>query len=127
MKLAQLIKQSSITSALKECLLPDATAGHLDRRALIRDWLYLEKYSHHSDNELTVPDDSYPGWPSLGEWEASGIHCQRLGHTFLLSAGPAWCPQWLEQGISHLFLITICTNYVARTHECRWTIFCAQF
>lgn len=98
MKLAQLIEQSSITSALKECLLRDATAGHLDRRALIRDWLYREKYSHHSDNELTVPDDSYPGWPSLGEWEASGIHCQRLGHTFLLSAGPAWCPQWLEQG-----------------------------
>lgn len=104
MNLAQLIDNDFISSRLSECLLPEATAGHLDRRALIRDWLYREKHAHHNDNELTVPDDSQPGWPRQEEWEASGINCQRLGQTFLLSAGPAWCPQWLEQGNGMPFL-----------------------
>lgn len=104
MNLAQLIDNDVISSRLSECLLPEATAGHLDRRALIRDWLYREKHAHHNNNELTVPDDSHPGWPRQEEWEASGINCQRLGQTFLLSAGPAWCPQWLEQGNGMPFL-----------------------
>jgi len=104
MDIAQFIDNSEISSALRECLLPGSTAGQLDRRALIRDWLCREKYALHADNELTVPDDSHPDWPGQEEWEASGIQCQRLGQTFLLSAGPAWCPQWLEQGSSMPFL-----------------------
>ncbi|ATM88532.1 ATP-dependent DNA helicase RecQ [Yersinia thracica] len=104
MNITQFNDNSVSYSALRECLLPEATAGRLDRRALIRDWLFQEKYARHNDNELTVPDDIHPDWPSLEEWEASGVHCQRLGHTFLLSAGPAWCPQWLEYGNSAPFL-----------------------
>ncbi|WP_025122241.1 MULTISPECIES: protein DpdF [unclassified Serratia (in: enterobacteria)] len=104
MNITQFNDNSVSYSALRECLLPEATAGRLDRRALIRDWLFEEKYARHNDNELTVPDDLHPDWPSLEEWEASGVHCQRLGHTFLLSAGSAWCPQWLEYGNSAPFL-----------------------
>lgn len=104
MKLSQLIERSDISLALRECLLPETTVGRLDRRALIRDWLFLEKYARDVDDELTVPDDSHHDWPRQEEWEASGIDCQRLGHTFLLRAGPAWCPQWLEQGNNTPFL-----------------------
>lgn len=100
----QLIDMPDISVALRECLLSETTKGGLDRRALIRDWLCREKYAHHSKNELTVPDDSHLGWPGQEEWEASGIHCRRLGHTFLLSAGPAWHPKWLERGNSPPFL-----------------------
>ncbi len=82
MNITQFNDNSVSYSALRECLLPEAIAGRLDRRALIRDWLFQEKYARHNDNELTVPDDLHPDWPSLEEWEASGVHCQRLGHTF---------------------------------------------
>lgn len=104
MNLTQLIHHAGGCSALRECLLSESTAGRLDRRALIRDWLCRAKYARYADNELTVPDDSHLGWPEQEEWEASGIHCQHLGETFLLSAGSAWCPQWLEQGSSMPFL-----------------------
>ena len=104
MNLSQLIERSDISLALRECLLYESTAGRLDRRALIRDWLFQEKYARDVDDELTVPDDSRTDWPRQEEWEASGINCQRLGHTFLLRAGPAWCPQWLEQGNNAPFL-----------------------
>ncbi len=104
MKLSQLIERSDISLALRECLQQESTSGRLDRRALIRDWLFQEKYARDVDDELIVPDDSHPDWPRQEEWEASGINCQRLGHTFLLRAGPAWCPQWLEQGNDMPFL-----------------------
>lgn len=104
MRLVQLIDQPEISSALRECLLPEADAGRLDRRALIRDWLFREKNALGNDNELTVPDNSQPGWPGLEEWEASGVQCQRLGQSFLLRAGVSWSPWWLEQGNSPPFL-----------------------
>jgi len=104
MNIAQLIEHSDILPALKECLVPESIAGRLDRRALIRDWLFREKYGHYVDRELTVPDGSHPGWPGQEEWESSDIQCLRLGQTFLLRAGGPWCPQWLEQGKSMPFL-----------------------
>lgn len=104
MNLSQLIEQKDISLALKNCLLSESPEGRLDRRALIRDWLYRERYAHHDATELAVPDCSHPGWPEQEEWEASGITCQRMGQTFLLSAGSAWRPQWLEQGNSAPFL-----------------------
>lgn len=104
MNLAQLFEQKNISIALKECLLSETIEGRLDRRALIRDWLFQEKYAYHNANELIVPDGSNLGWPEQDEWEASGIDCQRLGDTFLLRVGPAWCPEWLEGGNSTPFL-----------------------
>lgn len=98
MDITQLIDSSDIYPDLKACLLPESTTGRLDRRALIRDWLFRGKYARHADNELTVPDDSHAGWPALEEWEACGIRCHRIRQSFLLRAGPAWSPQWLEQG-----------------------------
>ncbi|CQJ47650.1 protein DpdF [Yersinia rohdei] len=98
MNITQLIDHSNTYHALKECLLPESAAGRLDRRALIRDWLFREKYAHYADSELTVPDDSRAGWPDQDEWEACGIRCHRMRKSFLLSAGSAWSPQWLEQG-----------------------------
>ncbi|EHG8284439.1 ATP-dependent DNA helicase RecQ [Klebsiella oxytoca] len=104
MNLAQLLENKDVSIALKECLLSETIEGRLDRRALIRDWLFQEKYAYHNVNELIVPDGSNLGWPEQDEWEASGINCQRLRDTFLLRAGAAWCPEWLEGGNSTPFL-----------------------
>lgn len=95
MNVNQIVDIPGFSVAIKEFLLSETTKGRLDRRALIRDWLCREKYAHHREYELIVPDESHLGWPGQEEWEASGIHCRRLNHTFLLRASPIWCPQWL--------------------------------
>jgi ATP-dependent DNA helicase RecQ len=96
-------ENDSLMERIRQVLMNFANKGCLqkaDFRVLIRHLLLRKSISSEGEAVLRLPADS--NWPSLSDWEESGVLAEEVGTDFLLKA-QKWRPKWLEENNSGVF------------------------